>query len=232
MKINVHAGHNPDGMIACGAIGLIKESTEARLVKNLVIQKLREAGHTVYDCTIDDGKSAKDILQRIVSKCNQHSVDLDISIHFNAGRNDQTGDGSIGGTEIFVYNTNGTSYTYASNILNSIVALGFTNRGIKVNQDLYVLANTKSQALLIECCFVDDADDVKLYNYEKMALAIVKGITGKDIVHEETTKTDFNEAKDFLMKLGITDGSRPTDPVKRNEVWAMLYRTINKYNLK
>ena len=27
MKINVHAGHNPDGKIACGAVGLIKEST-------------------------------------------------------------------------------------------------------------------------------------------------------------------------------------------------------------
>ena len=33
MKINVHAGHNPDGKIDCGAVGLIKESTEARKVK-------------------------------------------------------------------------------------------------------------------------------------------------------------------------------------------------------
>ena len=32
MRINVHAGHNPDGKIACGAIGIIKESTEARKV--------------------------------------------------------------------------------------------------------------------------------------------------------------------------------------------------------
>ena len=34
MKFNIHAGHNPDGKIACGAIGLIKESTEARKVKD------------------------------------------------------------------------------------------------------------------------------------------------------------------------------------------------------
>ena len=26
-KYNVHAGHNPDGKKACGAVGLIKEST-------------------------------------------------------------------------------------------------------------------------------------------------------------------------------------------------------------
>lgn len=33
MIINVHAGHNPDGKVACGAIGIIRESTEARNVK-------------------------------------------------------------------------------------------------------------------------------------------------------------------------------------------------------
>ena len=49
MKINVHAGHNPDGKIACGAVGLIKESTQARKVKNYVIKYLKVAGHTVYD---------------------------------------------------------------------------------------------------------------------------------------------------------------------------------------
>ena len=37
MKINVHAGHNPDGKVACGAVGLIKESTEVRAVKDKVI---------------------------------------------------------------------------------------------------------------------------------------------------------------------------------------------------
>ena len=42
MKINVHAGHNPDGKVACGAIGLIKESTEARKVKKEVIRLLRK----------------------------------------------------------------------------------------------------------------------------------------------------------------------------------------------
>lgn len=42
MKINVHAGHNPDGKIACGAVGLIQESTEARKVKKEVIKLLRK----------------------------------------------------------------------------------------------------------------------------------------------------------------------------------------------
>lgn len=35
MVINVHAGHNPHGKVACGAVGLISESLENRRVKIL-----------------------------------------------------------------------------------------------------------------------------------------------------------------------------------------------------
>ena len=48
MVINVHAGHNPDGKIACGAVGLVKESTEARKIKDEVIRFLKDSGCTVY----------------------------------------------------------------------------------------------------------------------------------------------------------------------------------------
>ena len=75
MIINVHAGHNPDGKVACGAVGVIKESTEARKVKDEVIRLLKAAGHTVYDCTVNDGTSANDVLVKIVKKCNTHKAD-------------------------------------------------------------------------------------------------------------------------------------------------------------
>ena len=88
MKINIHAGHNPDGKVACGAVGLIKESTEARIIKDKVIQNLKKAGHTVYDCTCNNGTSQNDVLKKIVAKCNAHEVDLDVSIHFNSGAYD------------------------------------------------------------------------------------------------------------------------------------------------
>ena len=36
MRINIHAGHNPANKVACGAIGLLNESTENRnVVKEL-----------------------------------------------------------------------------------------------------------------------------------------------------------------------------------------------------
>lgn len=176
MKFNVHAGHNPDGKIACGACGLIKESTEARKVKNEVIRLLRKNGHKVYDCTCANGKSQTDVLKQIVTKCNKHKVDLDISIHFNSGAADQKGNGKTTGTEVYVYSTKSAAYPAAVRVDKEIAALGFRDRGVKVRTNLYVLHRTNSPAMLIECCFVDDKDDVKLYDAKKMAQAIVTGI--------------------------------------------------------
>lgn len=193
MKINVHAGHNADGKVACGAIGLIKESTEAREVKNEVIRQLKALGHTVYDCTVDNAKNVSANLNDIVAKCNAHTVDLDISIHFNSGRNDKKGDGDTSGVEVLIYKSGNTSQKYAKDVADEISKLGYRKRsdktspvsGIKIRPELYVLKHTKAPAMLIECCFVDDKDDIELYNYQTMASAIVKGITGK-IVSESS----------------------------------------------
>lgn len=181
MKINVHAGHNPDGKVACGAVGIIRESTEARRVKDEVISQLRQLGHTVKDCTVDNGTSQADVLTKIVNKCNEGlwAADLDVSIHFNAGAGDRAGNGKTTGTEVLVYNQTSKARTYAQRICNEISALGFRNRGVKYSTSLYVLKKTKAPALLVECCFVDDKDDVQRYDYKTMAAAIVKGITGQ-----------------------------------------------------
>lgn len=176
---NIHAGHNPDGKVACGAVGYIKESTEARKVKDLVMKYLKAQGHTVYDCTVDNGTSKNDVLKKIVAKCNANKVDLDISIHFNATAK-KTRDGKTTGTEAFVYSSSSKAKNKAQKICNAIAEVGFTNRGIKNRPDLYVLRKTNSPACLIEVAFVDDPEDVDLYNsnIDKIARKIVKGITG------------------------------------------------------
>lgn len=181
MIINVHAGHNPAGKVACGAVGLINESSENRRVKDEVMSQLRELGHTVYDCTVDNGKNQSDVLKKIVTKCNSHTADLDVSIHFNSGAADQRGNGRTTGTEVIIKSPLSKSKTYAKNIVNAIASIGFKNRGVKYSTSLYILKHTKAPSLLIECCFVDDKDDVKLYDADTMASAIVKGITGQTI---------------------------------------------------
>lgn len=178
MKINIHAGHNPDGKTACGAVGLIKESTEARDVKNRVMAILQANGHTVHDCTVDNGTSQNDVLKKIVAKCNSNSVDMDISIHFNSGAKDTVGNGQTTGAEVYIFDD--TLKTQATYICGWLEKIGFKNRGVKYGKDLYVLRNTKAPAMLIEVCFVDDADDTRIYNANKELIAnsISAGILG------------------------------------------------------
>lgn len=177
---NVHAGHCPQGKGAFGAVGILKESVEDRLVKDEVIRLLQAEGHTAYDCTCEVNTTKDGCLQKIVAKCNQHSVALDVSIHLNSGRNDYKGDKSTGGTEVWNYDTRtkAISDRICANIAKE---LGIRNRGTKYDTDLYVLANTNSPALLVECCFVDDKDDADHWNAKKCAKAIVEGILNKTI---------------------------------------------------
>lgn len=176
MILNVHAGHNAN---VPGACGLLDEVTEDRRVKDLVLDKLRSLGHAVHDCTDDAGSSQSTNLANIVALCNANKVDLDISIHFNAAANDPTGNGKTTGVEALVYSMDSKAVPYATAICAAIAALGYKNRGMKARPELAVLKNTKSPALLVECCFVDDADDVALYDADQMAAAIVQGITGQ-----------------------------------------------------
>lgn len=183
--MNVHAGHNPAGRIACGAVGLLDESKENRLVKNELIKYLKQGGVTVYDCTEDNGTSQSDVLKKIVAKCNAHTVDFDFSLHLNSGRNDYNGDGKQAGTEIHISADNKGKRAVAQRILDRMKAIGFnTSRGIKIRNDLYVLNHTKAPAILIEICFVDDRDDYNQYmkvGYKAVAKAIAEGIMNKTI---------------------------------------------------
>ena len=204
MRFNVHAGHGPDGKVACGAVGLIKESTEARIVKDKVIQYLRKAGHTAYDCTVNDGTSQNDVLTKIVKKCNSRQVDLDVSIHFNSGANDKKGNSKSTGVEVLVYSKNSKAYDEATRICSKLSAIGFKNRGVKVNDDLYVLRKTNAAALLIEVCFVDDKDDVEIYkkNVDNISKAIAEALINKTIT--EKVAVELPQKKQTSYKVRIT----------------------------
>jgi N-acetylmuramoyl-L-alanine amidase len=65
--------------------------------------------------------------------------------------------------------------TMAANIVNSIAALGFNNRGIKYG-DYHVLRNTTMPAVLIETCFLDSNSDMERYNAENISNAIIEGL--------------------------------------------------------
>lgn len=227
MKFTIHAGHNPDGKIACGAVGLIKESTENRKVKDEVMRLLKLKGHTVYDCTVDNGTSVSDIVEKQVEKMNSYAgIDLHISIHFNSGANDKEGNKKSTGTEVLVYNTSGTKYNTAKRICKKIEELGYKNREVKTRTNLGVLKRSKGQALLVECCFVDDKDDVTLYNYKTMAKAIAEGILNETIVENVTTSNSTHIVNTDVLNVRSGRGTEfdKVGSLKRGEeiaIWSI-----------
>lgn len=166
---NVHGGHN---FIVPGAKGLLDETAEDRKVTARVISALRAAGHTVYDCTDDSGRTQGQNLANIVAKCNAHPVDLNISNHLNAG----------GGTGVEVWCYNEKTKDIAASICASVSsALGIPNRGVKYSKNLYVLRKTAGSAILVECCFVDNQNDASHWNADKCGDAIASAIAGKTV---------------------------------------------------
>ena len=166
---NVHGGHN---FIVPGAKGLLDETTEDRKVTARVISALRAAGHTVYDCTDDSGRTQGQNLANIVAKCNAHTVDLNISNHLNAG----------GGTGVEVWCYDEKTKDIAVAICASVsTALGIQNRCVKYSKNLYVLRKTAGSAILVECCFVDNQNDASHWNADKCGDAIASAIAGKTV---------------------------------------------------
>ncbi|WP_454055641.1 N-acetylmuramoyl-L-alanine amidase [Clostridium sp. Marseille-Q7071] len=225
MRIGIDYGHTLKGYDT-GAMGNgLKEQDITREVGKIVTFKLRALGHTVIECAIDSANSVNESLSYRVNKVNSNNVDLFISIHVNAGGGQ--------GTEIYTYNKD--IFTEAQETLKTITALGFNNRGIKDGSNLYVIRNTKAKAMLIELFFIDSAD-VELYKKvgsERLANAIVEGITGKPMPNNDwyslDGKTGIVTAKDGLnVREGKSTSSKILGGLQHGEK-VRLYRKENDW---
>ncbi|AUN19030.1 N-acetylmuramoyl-L-alanine amidase [Clostridium botulinum] len=200
MKIGVDCGHTMSGA-DYGAVGIKAESNLTREVGTRVISKLEALGHTVIKCYKDTCSSLQDSLSYRTNTANNNDVDLYVSIHFNCYN------GSTYGTEVFTYG--GKEIPQARQVLNNICSLGYTNRGLKDGSGLYVLKHTKAKAMLIECCFCDNAGDMNRYNAENMANAIVKGLVGQTTssTPNKPTSNNNNSWVSLDGKTGIINTS-------------------------
>lgn len=195
---NVHGGHS----LKCrGASGLLDEVNEDRAVKNKLIELLRANDYTVYDCTDDYSTTQDSNLRNIVSKCNAHTVDLDISIHLNSARNDSVGDGKCGGVEVYAYDYRvyDTAYRIAENIANTL-GIGFHGAPVKYRKDLRVLRETRAKAILIECCFVDDKDDANHWNATKCAMAIASALGCKTNINVSSSNRPLDASQNAWQR--------------------------------
>lgn len=173
MKIAINCGHTLSGA-GSGAIGILNESIETRNIGNALINKLKNGGHKVYNCTIDKAVSQNAYLAQVVEAANRQDLDYFISIHLNAGGGK--------GTEVYTYE--GRQYQDALEVCKNIAELGFSDRGVKAGTGLYVIRKTKAKAMLIEVCFVDseDANRYIKVGADRIAEAIYKAIIDTDPV--------------------------------------------------
>ena len=195
MKILLIAGHGAGdpGAVGCG----YKEADLTREVVSLVKPKLSKyATVEVADTSVNWFKNK--------SKLPLSGVDYVLEIHFNACVNDAKGNGVTTGTEIFV-TTSEKGTTVEENMINGIASLGLKNRGVK-RKNWSVINYCKNKGIssaLLEVCFIDDADDMKIYTTKKdsIAYAITMGIV--DGFGLKKPANELTEACNLLASKGI-----------------------------
>lgn len=178
MKIAVHAGHNPDGMVACGAVGYIKESTAAREVVNILVQMLNSIdGYEAKDLTVNNGVSQSNVLFWLVTRTNMEKADLTLSIHFNSHEN-----ASANGTECWIHGTAKLSTEQLADSISDHVCdtLGTKRRKTQRSTGLYILNKTEMPCILVECLFVTNKADCERYDPHAIAAAICYAITEEE----------------------------------------------------
>lgn len=161
----INAGHCKFG-IGTGAIGKLNESVETRKIAYELMKQLSDSEHEVIPAVFDKHENN---LKAACEVANLNDADLFISIHLNGG----------GGHGSEVYTWKGKKSSRALKICKNLQELGFANRGVKDGSSLYVIKNTKCEAILIEVCFVGSDIDYSLFTthkYEKIAKAIKDSI--------------------------------------------------------
>ena len=232
-SIALNYGHTLTGP-GSGAVGIINESVENRRLGKRVKELLEKNGVKVYDATIEKATSSSAYLKQAVDKANAQKVDLAVSIHFNCYSS-----ASANGTETLIYSETSKAKDLATRVNNKLVKVGFRNRGVKVYPNLYWLKTTNAPSILIETCFVSNAEDTKLYNnkFEEVAKAIVEGILGKEIKVNDNTVVDSNNTTNNkniyrVIENGTHIGSYSVVDNTLNEVKKLIEKGTKEIRLE
>lgn len=170
MKIVLDYGHCLSGADTGASGNGYREEICTREIGKKVKAKLEALGHTVVVVSPDYASSVSESLNIRVSRANSANADISVSIHLNAG----------GGRGTEIYTKNAVPLTEAVNILKEMNSIGYLNRGVKNGSDFALVGSVKTKSMLIECCFIDSSD-MNMYDPEKIANAIVKGLTNQTV---------------------------------------------------
>lgn len=156
-KITERGGHN---FQATGAVGLINETVEDRKVLSAAYKYTKAAGHDVLDVTPGNCDVNTDLILG-VNKAERFGAELFLSFHFDKCYDEYNG---ALGVACWICAEGGKAEEYARSIVNTIAAgTGLVNRGVKVNPRLYELRKTSMPAVIVEVCFCEATEDVRIY---------------------------------------------------------------------
>lgn len=235
MKITLDAGHGlntpgkrtPDGMREWSFNSVVASYVMDELMTCVGVEVMR----------VDDATGEVDVLlQDRTSVANHWGANAYISIHANAMG--AGGWNTASGIETFVHtNASKESQVLAKLVQEELIkATKRSDRSIKT-ANFQVLRNTNMPAILVECGFMTNKEEAALLKsdaYRKLcAGAIVKGLAAmygfkkKEVVKQmpkEQTDKFAQDAQKWVIENKISDGTRPRDPVTRQEMWVMLQR--------
>ncbi len=193
MKILLIAGHGASDPGAVATLGgkTRRESDMTRALTETLMTRLRRAGAEV--ACYPTGRNAYSDYKdgSLKHRADFSAYDFVLEIHFNAFLCD-TGDGKLKGVECYV-TTGEQDIAVAEGLCREISALGFSNRGVKRKNFAVIgaAAMAGTRAALLEVCFLDDADDMALYEEKRddVAEAICRSFgltkTPREIVREK-----------------------------------------------
>lgn len=147
-----------------------READETRRVTAAVAKALDGyCGVTIYPT---DRNAYEDYKKGTLAAVAQFSrYDYVLEVHFNA-LSQSAADGATKGVECYVP-TAQTDSIFAAALCRNIAALGLRNRGVKRKNwsVIHTARRTGTPAALLEVCFLDDPDDMAIYDARFQAVA-------------------------------------------------------------
>jgi len=147
-----------------------KESNDVLSIGRAVAAEVRRHGVTVDETRTSDTTVS---LGERSDYENRNTYDYFISFHRNAYQPEKAK-----GVETYTYlNPGAKSKSLAQRIQTALVALGFTDRGVK-EANYHVLRETKAPAVLVEIGFIDNTGDNNLFDSKRNEIikALAKAI--------------------------------------------------------
>lgn len=228
MKILLISGH---GAGDSGAVSKFANEAEETIY---IVEHVRDAlkDYATVSLYPTERNAYKDIINKKL-KVDFNDYDYVLEIHLNAGANDIKGNGKTTGVEIFVTIAEKT-VGVEKRILEELSKYKLKNRGVK-KKNYTVISKAKAagtSSALLEMCFIDDKDDMKIYldNKDKMCESIARAIISHFSLKKKNNKTSDSISKgdNVSIKKGAVYGglAKTRGKVVPNAVLQKKYKVL------